>query len=102
MAQPGTNGHNGTNGHASANSLEEVIRALLVENFLVAIGGADLADDDSLIEQGIIDSTGVLELVMLLEETFDIRVQDADVLPENLDSVNNLVAYVQRKLQVAR
>jgi len=56
-----------------------------------------LIDSGSLLELGIIDSTGVLELVGFLEETFQITVEDDDLVPDNLDSVDNLVKYIQGK-----
>ena len=56
-----------------------------------------LRDDASLLEEGILDSTGVLDLVMFIEETFGIEVKDEELVPENLDSVNKLVAFVGRK-----
>jgi len=52
---------------------------------------------DSFMERGIIDSTGVLELVNFIQQTFKITVNDEDLTPENLDSVNNLVSYIKRK-----
>ena len=51
----------------------------------------------SLIEAGVIDSTGVLELVGFLEEEFDIRIEDEDLVPENLDSIDNIIRFVERK-----
>lgn len=57
----------------------------------------ELADDGSLLDLGIIDSTGVLELVGFLEETYGISVEDEELVPDNLDTVNNLVAFVERK-----
>jgi acyl carrier protein len=56
-----------------------------------------LTDSDSLLDKGIIDSTGVLELVGFLEEHFGVEVKDEDLVPENLDSINNLVNYLERK-----
>lgn len=74
------------------------IREFITENFL--FGNADgLKDDTSFLEEGIIDSTGVLELVTFLEEEFSIKVADEDLVPENLDSINNVTAYLQRKLE---
>ena len=58
----------------------------------------DLKDTDSFLENGIIDSTGVLELVSFLEEKFGIEVADEELIPENLDSITNVVNYLQRKL----
>ncbi len=73
------------------------IRKFIFDNFLFDAGEDELGNDDSFLEQGIIDSTGVLELVEWLEETFDISVDDEELIPENLDSVNRLAAYVSRK-----
>ena len=58
----------------------------------------DLADSASFLEEGILDSTGVLQLIAFLEHTYGIRVEDAEVVPDNLDSVNSVVAYLGRKL----
>lgn len=58
---------------------------------------SELSDSGSLLELGIIDSTGVLELVGFLEETFAIAVEDDDLTPDNLDSIDNLVNYIQKK-----
>ena len=74
------------------------IRAFIVENFLFG-NDEDLKDDTSFLEEGIIDSTGVLELVTFLEEEFDIAIDDEELIPENLDSINNVTAYLEKKLQ---
>jgi acyl carrier protein len=73
------------------------IRTFITTNFYVADPAA-LADDASFLDRGIIDSTGVLEVVTFLEDTFGITVGDNEMLPENLDSVGNLTAFVERKL----
>lgn len=74
------------------------IRQFIIENFL--FGNADgLNDDTSFLEEGIIDSTGVLELITFLEEEFSIKVDDAELIPENLDSMNNVHAFLQKKVQ---
>jgi acyl carrier protein len=77
--------------------LKDRIRAFIVENFLFG-KDKNFRDDTSLIDEGIIDSTGVLELVGFLEQEFSIVVEDEELLPENLNSINNVVAYVERKL----
>ena len=69
----------------------------IVGNFMSSGGEKSLRDDASLLEEGIMDSTGVLDLVMFIEETFGIAVKDEELIPENLDSVNKLVAFVERK-----
>jgi acyl carrier protein len=74
----------------------ERIHEFIVGNFLFDSG--DLRDDASLMGEGIVDSTGVLELVMFVEESFGIIVDDDEVLPDNFDSVVVLAAYVERKI----
>ena len=69
----------------------------IVGNFMSLGGEKSLGDDASLLEEGIMDSTGVLDLVMFIEETFGIAVKDEELIPENLDSVDKLVAFVERK-----
>jgi acyl carrier protein len=76
--------------------IEQQLRQFLVENFLFG-RDADLTSGTSLLEHGIVDSTGMLELVAFLEETFAITVADHELIPENLDSIANLVAFVERK-----
>ncbi len=76
--------------------IESEIRDFVINNFL--FGKADgLTDDESLLENGIIDSTGVLELVGFLQERFDILVEDDEIVPANLDSIQNLAHYLSRK-----
>ena len=74
----------------------DTVRAFIQENFLFGNDDA-LKDDTSFLNEGIVDSTGILELVSFLEEEFSITVEDEDLLPENLDSINNVVAYLERK-----
>lgn len=73
------------------------LREFVVENFMMGQDASELSDSGSLLELGIIDSTGVLELVGFLEETFAITVEDDDLIPDNLDSIDNLVNYIQKK-----
>jgi acyl carrier protein len=75
------------------------IKDFVVTNFLFGQPGSDLANDQSFLESGVIDSTGVLELVAFLEERYGISVADRELLPENLDSVQNVTGFVSRKLQ---
>ena len=74
----------------------EAIRAFVVENFFVT-DPASLSDEDSLVDQGIVDSTGVLELVAFLEQRFGIHVEDAELVPGNLESIARMAAFVARK-----
>jgi acyl carrier protein len=81
--------------------IRKPIRQFILGNYLFSSDEAALQDDTSLIAQGTIDSTGVLELIMHIEEQFGITVQDQEMLPENLDSVNRIVAFIERKRAVA-
>jgi acyl carrier protein len=76
---------------------KEQIRNFIVSNFLFGQAG-NLKDDTSFLGQGIIDSTGVLELATHLESSYGIKVKDEELVPENLDSINAVSAYVQKKL----
>ena len=74
------------------------VRKFVVENFL--FGDDDgFKDDAGFLESGIIDSTGILELITWVEATFGIAVQDDELIPENLGSIDNITAYLQRKIQ---
>lgn len=78
--------------------IHDRIRDFVVQNFLFG-QDAHLADEGSFLEAGIIDSTGVLELVGFLESSFAITVADADLVPANLDSVERAAQFVERKLK---
>jgi acyl carrier protein len=73
------------------------LRNFIIDNFLFGKDSLQLSDDDSFLEKGLIDSSGVLELVGFLEESFGIKVNDNELIPENLDSVNRLLGYLDRK-----
>ena len=77
--------------------LQQQIRDFVTSNFYVADPKA-LEDSTSLLDQGIIDSTGVLEVIMFIESTFGLTVEDSEMLPENLDSIRSISSYVSRKL----
>jgi len=78
-------------------TIEHQIRKFIVENFLFGESDNNLKDDDSLLENGIIDSTGVLELVAFLEETYGIELNDEEITPENLDSIANMSTFIANK-----
>ncbi len=81
--------------------MEELVgklRSFVTESFLYGRSDERLSNDDSLIEKGVIDSTGVLMLVAFLEEKLGVRVQDDEIIPENLDSLNRIAAFAARKL----
>ena len=75
---------------------KEQVRAFLTTNFYVA-DPASLEDDVSLLDRGIIDSTGVLEVIFFIEDTFGIKVEDSEMLPDNLDSIERITNFVTRK-----
>ena len=72
------------------------IREFITTNFYVA-DDSSLTDDTSLLESGTVDSTGVLEIISFLEERFSIKVADAEMVPDNLDSISRIAAFVARK-----
>lgn len=79
-----------------ATDVKQQLREFIVENFLFG-DEQPFADSDSLLQNGIVDSTGILELVHHLEQTYAIAVEDEEMLPENLDSLDNLASYLLRK-----
>ena len=75
----------------------DVIRDYIVDNFL--FGDANgLQDDSSFLDEGIVDSTGIIELVAFVEKSFKIEVEDDDIVPENFDSIANIAKYLENKL----
>lgn len=83
---------------ADAHVLKAQVRQYVLDNFLMGTLEPDLGDDDSFMGQQVIDSFGVVELVSFIEKTFRIKVNDSDMVPKNLDSVNGIVRYLQHKL----
>jgi acyl carrier protein len=80
-------------------NIEQQLRRFVVDNFLFGQAGDGLANDDSFLDHGIVDSTGVMELVAFLEEKYGITIEDQELIPDNLDSINKLVKFLERKLQ---
>jgi len=76
----------------------EIVRKFIVEYFLFG-DDENLNDHTSFIEDGVVDSTGILELVAFLEETFRIYVEDEELTPENLDCISNVERYVLSKME---
>jgi acyl carrier protein len=83
-------------------TIQNEIRAFVLENFLFGQQHTPLASDESFLEGGIIDSTGVLELVGFLEQRYAIAVADEDLIPDNLDSIERVARFVERKLHARR
>ena len=73
------------------------IREFIFRNFLFAEDDGSLANGDSLIASGTIDSTGVLELILFIEQTFGVKIDEEEMIPANLDSVDSIVAFLRRK-----
>jgi acyl carrier protein len=74
------------------------LRQFIVDNYIIGSSGPAFSDADSLMDRRIIDSTGFLELVLYLEETWGVTVADDEMIPENLDSLDYLQGYLTRKL----
>ena len=80
------------------NQIREKLRGFIRDNFLVFSDVKDLGDADSFIDNGVIDSTGVLELLEFIEESFTIKVNDEEIIPDNLDSIDSLTSFIEGKL----
>jgi len=81
--------------------IESELRQFVIDNFLFGQVDVQLENDDSFMERGIVDSTGVLELVAFLEKKYQIKVEGKDLIPDNLDSITNLRRFLESKLQIA-
>ena len=77
--------------------IRQELRSFIQENFMLGSGTTELSDTESLLDLGIIDSTGILELVEFIENQYSMQVEDHELVPENLDSVENLVNFVHKK-----
>lgn len=75
----------------------EKVRSYILENYLFTDDESALADDDSFLDGGILDSTGMLEVIYFIEDEFGVKVEDTEMIPENLDSVNRIAAFIGRK-----
>jgi len=82
---------------SSPSTPEHLIREFIFSNFLFQDKEVRISREDSLLGRGIVDSTGIQELVHFLEVTFCIRVNDEDMIPENLDTIANMVDFINRK-----
>ena len=82
-------------------TLRASLRRYVLENHLFTDDESRLKDADSFLETGILDSTGIMELILFVEESQNLKVTDDEMVPENLDSIDNLVAYIARKQAAA-
>lgn len=81
---------------ASTVDIKDKLKTYILDYF-VKESGIKLTDDTSFLDEGIIDSTGVMELVAFLEMTFEFRIEDEEIVPDNFDSINKLLKFVQLK-----
>lgn len=79
-------------------NIKNQIKSFVIDNFLFGQIEFEFDTADSLLEKGIVDSTGVLELVTFIEETFAFIVADDEITPDNLDSIDNMALYISRKI----
>jgi acyl carrier protein len=79
-------------------SVQKELREFLMENFFMDESDDPISDDESFLESGLIDSTGVLEVVSFLEERYGITVEADELDPENLDSISRISRFVMSKL----
>ena len=77
--------------------IKSQVKQFILDNFMMGRDPEELKDSGSLLEMNIIDSTGVLELVGFLEETFEITIEDDELTPENLDSIDRIENFINRK-----
>ena len=82
------------------NEIERDVRVFISENFI--LDGEELEGDASLTGEGVLDSMGVLELIMFVEERFGFKVPDEDTLPENFDSIDRIVRYLDERVAAPR
>lgn len=80
--------------------IKQQVRQFILDNFMMG-GSREIPDDASFIDRHIIDSTGFLELISFVEQTFEIQVFDDEMVPENLDSLNSIERYVRNKRATA-
>lgn len=77
------------------------LRALILEDYLFTDDESALSDDMSFLQEGILDSMGILEIILFLEERFQVHVAEDEMVPQNLDSIDNLLDYIERKKKAA-
>ena len=80
-------------------SVRQQLRSFILENYLFTDDQSALADNSSFLDGGILDSMGILELIDYLDETFAIKVEGDELIPDNLDSIDSLIAFIGKKSQ---
>ena len=81
----------------TSEDVKKTIRSFIIENFLFGSEDDPFTDEDSFLEKGIIDSTGVLELIEFIEERYGVKAEDDELIPENFDSLNNVSRFILRR-----
>lgn len=81
----------------SLKTISQRIRKFLSENYLFGYAENEFGDDDSFMELGVLDSTAILELIAFIEEDFDFNIDDTEIIPDNMDSINKLSHFVHLK-----
>ncbi len=79
--------------------VSSTLREFIKENFLISEEDNEMEDSASFLETGVVDSTGILEIVEFLEEKFEITIDDEELVPENLDSIENLTNFLNKKME---
>ena len=77
--------------------IEDKIRTYIAKNLLFSSNGFGYTDEASFLEEGIVDSQGIMELVLFVEDEFGIQIEDEEIIPDNFDSVSQLAEYIRRK-----
>jgi len=77
--------------------IKSELREYMIETFLFGDTTTEFSDSDSFMEKGIVDSTGILEVITFVEDNYDIKIEDEELIPENLDSINNLEKFINSK-----
>ena len=75
----------------------ELVKEFIIENFLFG-DAAEFSEDTSFLKTGLIDSLGIMELIAFLEETYQIEIDDPELIPDNLDSLNKISVFIERKI----
>ena len=83
-------------------ALHDTIRRFILENYLFTDDLAQLGLDDSLLGRGIVDSTGMLEVITFLESEYGISIDDAEMTPDNLETIDRIANFVSKKQSAAR
>ena len=84
-----------------ADAVHDLIRDFILQNYLFTTDTSAIGYDDSLLDKGIVDSTGMLEIILFLEEQLGVVPEDHEMIPDNLESINKIARFVATKRQAA-